>query len=142
MIGLSRYRAAQGDTAAANDWILKAQDAGASSSALAEARKTVNALEQARVRGREQHLAESQASKQSGCYIATAVYGSYDSPAVMSLRRFRDQRLSRSPLGRGMIRVYYAVSPGLASHFAGATTLNRITKRALDGIVRKLDEQV
>ncbi|MFR9028073.1 MAG: DUF2726 domain-containing protein [Clostridium sp.] len=33
--------------------------------------------------------------KRRGCYIATAVYGSYDCPQVWVLRRFRDQILEK-----------------------------------------------
>ena len=33
-------------------------------------------------------------SSSGGCYIATAVYGSYDAPAVRTLRRFPAMRLS------------------------------------------------
>lgn len=51
--------------------------------------------------------------RQGGCYVATAVYGSYDCPQVMVLRRFRDRSLVKTPLGRLAIRVYYATSPSL-----------------------------
>lgn len=35
-----------------------------------------------------------------GCYVATAVYGSYDCPEVWTLRRFRDERLAQTWNGR------------------------------------------
>jgi uncharacterized protein YjbI with pentapeptide repeats len=61
-------------------------------------------------RGPEQ--AATGASKNSGgCYVATAIYGSYDCPEVRVLRRFRDQYLGRSFAGRLTIRAYYATSP-------------------------------
>jgi hypothetical protein len=78
-------------------------------------------------------------AKQGGCYIATAVYGSYDDPPVLALRRYRDERLARSVLGRGFIQFYYAVSPALSKHFRAGTIPNRIGKRALDALVRKLE---
>lgn len=45
------------------------------------------------------------------CYIATAIYGSYDSPEVVILRRFRDNTLYKYSLGRLFIKVYYLLSP-------------------------------
>ena len=54
-----------------------------------------------------------EAEQKSGCYIATAVYGSYDCPEVWTLRRFRDNTLDRTWYGRAFIRTYYAVSPTL-----------------------------
>lgn len=52
------------------------------------------------------------AQKQSGgCFVATAVYGSYDCPEVWVLRRFRDESLANTAVGRLAIRVYYATSP-------------------------------
>lgn len=78
-------------------------------------------------------------SQGGGCYIATAVYGSYDAPPVLVLRRFRDERLSQSILGRIFIRAYYAVSPTMAKHFVPMTPLNQLARRALDGIIRRIE---
>ena len=55
--------------------------------------------------------------KKQGCYIATCVYGSYDCPEVWTLRRFRDDTLSKTCLGRLFIRVYYAISPTIIKWF-------------------------
>ena len=46
----------------------------------------------------------------SGCYVATAVYGSYDCPEVWTLRRFRDNYLDNYLLGRMFIKLYYAIN--------------------------------
>ncbi len=42
-----------------------------------------------------------------GCFIATAVYQDYDHPQVLKLRKFRDDKLKKSLLGRAFIRLYY-----------------------------------
>ncbi len=42
-------------------------------------------------------------SKKDGCYIATAVYGSYDCPEVWTLRRFHDYGPKRTALGRAFV---------------------------------------
>ena len=47
----------------------------------------------------------------NGCYVATAVYGSYDCPQVWTLRRYRDYTLAETWYGRAFIRTYYAISP-------------------------------
>lgn len=77
--------------------------------------------------------------KAGGCYVATAVYGSYDAPPVLVLRRFRDERLQRSRRGRAFVRVYYKVSPPLASRLGSATTMNRAVRAVLDRVVRRLE---
>ena len=46
-----------------------------------------------------------------GCYIASAVYGTYDCPELWVLRRFRDYGLRKSKIGRAFVRFYYAISP-------------------------------
>src|SRR5205823_7907251 len=48
------------------------------------------------------------------CFIATAAYGSYWHPLVRSLRRFRDQVLMKTALGRDLVSFYYSWSPALA----------------------------
>lgn len=50
----------------------------------------------------------------SGCFIATAVYGDYDYPKVKVLRRFRDEKLLPSKLGRVFVACYYKLSPPIA----------------------------
>lgn len=76
--------------------------------------------------------------KPSGCYIATAVYGSYEAPEVMILREFRDNVLQNTWLGRAFIKFYYAVSPALAVRLRNTTTLNHWVKNILDKWVNHL----
>lgn len=77
--------------------------------------------------------------KVSKCYVATALYGSYDAPEVLILRRFRNEVLSKSLPGRAFICTYYAVSPPFARRLENAGRVNRIVRRILDKIVRRLD---
>ena len=75
-----------------------------------------------------------------GCYIATAVYGSYDCPEVWTLRRFRDNVLSKTWYGRTFVRLYYFISPTLVKCFGNANWFKRIWKAKLDDMVNKLKE--
>lgn len=75
-----------------------------------------------------------------GCYVATAVYGSYDCPQVWTLRRFRDDVLAGSWYGRAFIRTYYAVSPTLVKWFGHAAWFRRLWRPALDRMVRRLND--
>ncbi len=50
----------------------------------------------------------------SGCFIATAAFGSYVDPHVVVLRSFRDAFLLSSSPGRAFVNWYYATSPSLA----------------------------
>lgn len=87
------------------------------------------------------HTAPRPATKQEsgGCYIATAVYGSYDAPPVMTLRRFRDQHLVKSMVGRVFVRAYYLLSPSAARCLGRAPLLSAVVKRVLDRLVARLD---
>ncbi len=77
----------------------------------------------------------------SGCYIATAVYGSYDCPEVWTLRRYRDNTLASSWYGRSFIRFYYALSPTLVKWFGKTKWFKSIWKPSLDHIVKKLNSR-
>ncbi len=78
--------------------------------------------------------------KGEGCYIATAVYGSYDCQEVWTLRRFRDETLYRHVLGRIFIRAYYSISPHIVKYFGKTRTFNKIFKKPLDVLVNRLQE--
>ena len=76
--------------------------------------------------------------KDAGCYIATAVYGSYDCPQVWALRRYRDQSLNMTLFGRMLIRSYYAVSPALVRWFGGTKWIYRILRLLLNRLIEEL----
>ncbi|MEU1970530.1 CFI-box-CTERM domain-containing protein [Microbacterium sp. NPDC019599] len=73
-----------------------------------------------------------------GCYVATAVYGSYDAPEVLVLRKFRDERLENTVLGRAFIATYYALSPTLARHLPRYRGVSGWVRRRLDAVVDHL----
>ena len=71
------------------------------------------------------------------CYVATAVYGSYDCPQVWVLRRFRDFSLAKTLGGRAFIRFYYAISPKLVKRFGSSAWFRSCCKRPLDALVAR-----
>lgn len=75
-----------------------------------------------------------------GCYVATCVYGSYDCPQVWTLRRFRDNTLAKTILGRAFIRTYYAVSPTIVKWLGNTSWFKKMWKGTLDKMVSKLQE--
>ncbi len=75
-----------------------------------------------------------------GCYVATAVYGSYDCPEVWTLRRFRDNTLAKTFLGRAFIRIYYATSPTIVRLFGNATWFQNFWRPKLDRLVKRLND--
>ena len=77
----------------------------------------------------------------SGCYVATAVYGSYDCPEVWTLRRFRDNTLAETWYGLRFIRIYYAISPKLVKWFGKTTWFKQLWRKPLDKLVTNLNHQ-
>lgn len=76
----------------------------------------------------------------NGCYVATCVYGSYDCPQVWTLRRFRDNTLAKSILGRAFIRTYYAVSPTIVRWFGKTQWFQKFWRNRLDVLVQHLQD--
>lgn len=79
---------------------------------------------------------ETLQKKPGGCYVASAVYGSYDCPEVWVLRRFRDETLMRTSVGRTFVRFYYALSPLAVK--AGGSGLRILLRPTLTRIVDRL----
>jgi len=78
--------------------------------------------------------------KKSGCFIATAVYHSYDSPEVQVLRKFRDKKLNRSLWGRIFIKFYYLVSPPISEWLKKNKRSSDFIKGILDRVIEKLSK--
>ncbi|WP_343230392.1 S8 family peptidase [Salinilacihabitans rarus] len=66
-----------------------------------------------------------------GCYITTATAG--ESDTLDSLRRFRDESMSATPIGRALVGLYYRISPPIATTLADHP--NSLTTRATREIV-------
>ena len=81
---------------------------------------------------------ELPSSSSGGCYIATAVYGSYDCPEVWTLRRYRDYKLAKTIYGRAFIKIYYAISPILVKYFGDTKLFKKLWKKRLDVMVHTL----
>lgn len=77
-------------------------------------------------------------SSSGGCYVATAVYGSYDCPQVWTLRRYRDYTLAETWYGRAFIHTYYAVSPTLVKWFGHTEWFKKMWRGKLDRMVANL----
>lgn len=79
--------------------------------------------------------------KKGGCYIATAVYSSYDCPEVWVLRRFRDFCLLKNTVGQGFVKIYYATSPALVKKFGKSKIFTSFWKGILDKFVAFLKDK-
>jgi hypothetical protein len=79
--------------------------------------------------------ASSKNGDSGGCYIATAVYGDYNHPNVMELRKFRDQYLLPYTAGKILVDIYYKLSPTVANSLKNKKRTNNIVRMALEKIV-------
>ena len=69
------------------------------------------------------------------CFIATAAYGSYMDGHVSVLRQFRDSYMMTNPAGRGLVSVYYSISPPLAQLIDDNPSLKPVVRAGLWPVV-------
>jgi hypothetical protein len=77
-----------------------------------------------------------QESDSGSCFIATAVYYSYDSPEVIVLRKFRDDVLLKSKIGQMLVLLYYKISPYYARRIKKTGLFRNMIKYVIDIIVK------
>lgn len=78
----------------------------------------------------------------SGCFIATAAWGSALDPHVGSLRRFRDRFLLTHAPGRTFVALYYRFSPPLADYIAARPAARRAARAMLWPLVFVVEHPV
>jgi hypothetical protein len=67
----------------------------------------------------------------TSCFIATACYGDCDALEVLLFRRYRDETLLKTLLGRLFVSFYYYTSPMLAGLIAKSERLKFFVRRYL-----------
>jgi len=68
---------------------------------------------------------------ETGCFIATAAYGSYLDSHVQTLRDFRDSYMVTNPVGRSLVSAYYKLSPPVAEFIDDHPSLKPIVRAGL-----------
>lgn len=71
----------------------------------------------------------------TGCFIATAAYGSYDAAPVRILRDFRDRLLLPNAPGRALVRWYYRTSPSAARYLEDHPLLKPLVRVTLEPVI-------
>ena len=74
------------------------------------------------------------------CFIATAAWGSWMDPHVVTLRAFRDDFLMRSPQGRAFVAFYYRHSPPLAAFIGEHEPLRGAVRALLAPVVFAVEQ--
>jgi hypothetical protein len=82
-----------------------------------------------------------QITPKTGCFIATAAYGSSMVPDLMILRSWRDQSLLNSRIGRILVDAYYKISPPIAKRVESSNSLKRIVKVILKPVIQCIKNQ-
>lgn len=73
---------------------------------------------------------------QSGCFIATAAYGTLLSDDIDALRKWRDQGLNEHSVGQFLVSAYYRMSPPIARLIERHPSLQKLTRLLLTPVVR------
>jgi hypothetical protein len=74
-----------------------------------------------------------------GCFIATAAYGSYLDPHVVTLRNFRDHHLLTSSAGMWLVEFYYRHSPPLADYIREREALRTLVRSGLAVVIYSIE---
>lgn len=88
-----------------------------------------------KLRAVDEEEADDSSPGKRRCFIATAAYGSYQAPAVMILRDFRDHYLLTNSIGRRFVDFYYTFSPPIAEIIGKNEILRVFTRIMLSPLV-------
>lgn len=79
--------------------------------------------------------------KPKRCFIATAAYGTPLADEINILRKFRDNSLQLSPIGKRFIDFYYLISPPIAKFISSRSCLRKFVRSILKPLVTFLKKE-
>jgi len=71
----------------------------------------------------------------TGCFIATAAFGTPLAEEVIVLKKFRDNVLLKTVSGKEFVRFYYAFSPPIADFIRNKSLLKTIVREYLEPLI-------
>lgn len=71
----------------------------------------------------------------SGCFIATATYGTPMAWEIEVLRNWRDYVLLKNKIGIFLVDVYYSISPPIAKSIEKSSIMRRFVKKLLTPLI-------
>jgi len=93
-----------------------------------------NCADYANTQNQEGNVIETSESS-SGCFIATAAYGSALAPHVEILKKFRDRFLIPDKIGNKLVGLYYKHSPPIANAIRTSDSLKMVVRLGLLPVV-------
>jgi len=78
----------------------------------------------------------------SGCFIATASYGTPFAKEIDVLRQWRDKSLMTNLFGKVFVKFYYVVSPTIAHFISKSEKLKEVVRSVLNPFVKHLKNQI
>jgi hypothetical protein len=82
------------------------------------------------------HTPNRRGASATGCFVATVAFDGEGAPEVIQLRRFRDQVLARSKLGRYIINLYAFAGPHMAKACVTRPRLLALVRLGLRVMIR------
>lgn len=77
----------------------------------------------------------------SGCFIATAAFGTPLASEINVLRRYRNSILLKNKVGRIFVIAYYKISPPIAYIIRYSAVLKRIVRKVVRVIIRYIKQK-
>lgn len=71
----------------------------------------------------------------SGCFIATAAFGTEMEPEVQTLRKFRDEKLLTNAPGKAFVQAYYKISPPIADFIRPHENIKSAVRLGLEPLI-------
>jgi hypothetical protein len=80
-------------------------------------------------------LCQAKVASTTGCFIATAAFGTEMESEVLTLRKFRDDKLLTNKIGKAFVTEYYKVSPPIADYIRNKPILKLAVRAALRPVI-------